>query len=143
MKDSGVSPRLAERYYNARFLEFIKRFVPVDRHEKLFPKECRTCGRTYVSLSHFLGGTEPKGHTLDDEAEVMGQPFTMTYRHCGCGNTLVLTLTEETYPLLTEMWVMLAAEAEKSRKPLSVVVTEFVDQWEHYMLTHTNSSKNG
>lgn len=139
MKTTGMSTETTDGRYNPRFLEFIEKFVPVDTHEKLFPKECRTCGRTYVSLSHYLWGTVAKGHTLDDAEEVMGMPYTMTYRHCTCGNTLVLTFTAETYPVLTEMWAMLAEEAKGSGKPLIDIVADFVDQWERYLVNHTDS----
>ena len=133
MEHRVISPEISDDRFNPRFLKFIKLFVPIDTHEKLFPKECRTCGRTYASLSEYLLRTVGKGHTLDDAEEVMGKPFTMTYRHCTCGNTLVLTFTAETYPMLGELWSMLAEEAEASSKPLNEVVTDFVNQWERYM----------
>jgi len=133
MEHRVVSTEISDNRFNPRFLEFIKLFVPIDTHEKLFPKECRTCGRTYTSLSEYLFRTVAKGHTLDNAEEVMGKPFTMTYRHCTCGNTLVLTFTAETYPVLGELWSMLVEEAEASGKALTEVVTDFVEQWERYM----------
>lgn len=136
MEDLLISPETSNRHYNPRFLEFLKLFLPVDTHEKLFPKGCRTCGRTFLSLSHYLGSTVGKGHTLDDAEEVMGKPYTMTYRHCTCGNTLVLTFTLETYPLLGRLWSMLRSEAEVSKRPLKEVVSDFVEQWERYLTTH-------
>ncbi|MFH1112601.1 MAG: hypothetical protein V1792_01645 [Pseudomonadota bacterium] len=132
MEDRVVLPEISTDGFNPRFLEFIRLFIPIDTHEKLFPKECRTCGRTFSSLSEYLLRTVGKGHTLDDAEEVMGTPFTMTYRHCSCGNTLVLTFTAETYPLLGELWAMLTKEAERAGKPLTVVTTDFVGQWERY-----------
>ncbi len=129
-------PEISDNRFNPRFLEYIKLFVPIDTHEKLFPKECRTCGRTYTSLSEYLFKTVAKGHTLDNAEEVMGKPFTMTYRHCTCGNTLVLTFTAETYPVLGKLWLMLAEEAQVAGRPLNDVVADFVDQWERYMTAH-------
>ncbi|MDQ7784037.1 MAG: hypothetical protein RDU20_14230 [Desulfomonilaceae bacterium] len=136
MKSRVVSREISDNRFNPRFLKFIELFVPIDTHEKLFPKECRTCGRTYGSLSEYLLRTVAKGHTLDNAEEVMGEPFTMTYRHCACGNTLVLTFTAETYPVLGELWSMLGEEARSAGKPLNEAVMDFVDQWERYMLAH-------
>jgi hypothetical protein len=139
MEDLVISPKTSNEYYNPRFLEFLELFVSADTHEKLFPKDCRTCGKTFQSLSHYLDSTVGKGHTLDDAEEVMGMPYTMTYRHCTCGNTLVLTFTAETYPMLGRLWTMLRAEAKVSKRPLNDVISEFVEQWERYMTTHMKS----
>jgi len=121
--------------YNGRFLEFIKRLVLIDKSEKLFPKQCRTCGTSFLSLSEYLSATVPKGHSWQDCEEVMGKPFTMMYRHCTCGNTLVLTLTEKTFPTLRDLWSMLRDEAEKSGRPLDEVVGEFSEQCDNYMFS--------
>ncbi len=139
MEDRVVLPKISEDHFNPKFLEFIRLFIPIDSHEKLFPKECRTCGRIYSNLSEYLLRTVGKGHSLDNAEEVMGEPFTMTYRHCSCGNTLVLTFTAETYPVLGELWVMLTEEVEGSGKPLTEVVTDFVDQWERYTTAYSDA----
>jgi hypothetical protein len=125
-----------EERYDTRFLEFIKLLVLIDKNEQLFPKQCRTCGTFFDSLSDYLCATVPKAHSWQDCEEVMGKPFTMMYRHCTCGNTLVLTLTEATFPRLPELWSMLRDEAEKSGRPLDEVVKEFSEQCDNYMFTH-------
>lgn len=125
-----------KRGYNPVFLEFFTALAAIDNHGKLFPKQCRTCGRTFRSLARYLQGTVAKAHSLEDCEETMGKPYTMTYRHCSCGNTLVLTFTEETYPLLRELWQALRAEADGSDRPLTDVLKSFSNQWESYMLAH-------
>lgn len=121
--------------YNPRFLKFIELLGLINRHEKLFPKGCRTCGTVFSSLSEYIVSTIPKGQSLDDCEAVMDQPWTMMYRHCSCGNTLVLTFTEETFPMIGELWAMLRREAEGRDKPLKEVVLDFVTQWERYVMS--------
>ncbi|MBI4965525.1 MAG: hypothetical protein HY913_19770 [Desulfomonile tiedjei] len=138
MEIGAVSPcgEETEEAYNGCFLEFIKRLVLINKNEKLFPKQCRTCGTSFPSLADYLCATVPKAHSWQDCEEVMGKPFTMLYRHCTCGNTLVLTLTEETFPMLRELWSMLRNEAEKNGRPLDQVVGEFSEQCDNYMFNH-------
>jgi len=131
----GSTEEIEERY-NGRFLEFIKLLVLVNKNEQLFPKQCRTCGTSFDSLSEYLCATIPKAHSWQDCEEVMGKPFTMMYRHCTCGNTLVLTLTEATFPRLRELWSMLRDEAEKNGRHLDEVAKEFSEQCDNYMFTH-------
>jgi len=137
MEHSAVTscPEEIKTEYNGRFLEFIKRLVVIDKSEELFPKQCRTCGASFLSFSDYLSATVPKGHSWQDCEEVMGKPFTMMYRHCACGNTLVLTLTDQTFPALRELWSMLRDEAEKSGRPLDEVVGEFSEQCDNYMFS--------
>jgi hypothetical protein len=141
MEQSAVtgSAEETEESYDGRFLEFIKQLVLIDKSEQLFPKQCRTCGTSFDSLSEYLCATVPKAHSWQDCEEVMGKPFTMMYRHCTCGNTLVLTLTEATFPLLRELWSMLRDEAEKRGRPLDEVVGEFSEQCDSYMFSHVFS----
>lgn len=129
--------------YNEQFLKFIKLLAQMDRNEKLFPKPCRACGTTFDSFAEYLSATVPKGHTWEDCEEVMKKPFTMLYRHCTCGNTLVLSLTEETFPMLREFWAMLHAEAEKSQRPLKDVVKEFSEQCDQYMFDNLFTGEGG
>jgi hypothetical protein len=72
--------------------------------------------------------------------EVMGRPFTMMYRHCPCGNTLILTFTEEILPALDEFWGMLRREAERAGLPLRQVVGEFSGQCDRYIISRLWSS---
>jgi hypothetical protein len=124
--------------HDERFLEFLRRLAEIGKDDKLFPKGCRTCGKTYLSFPQYLCATTPKGHSLEDESEVMNRPFTMIYRHCTCGNTLVLTLTQETFPLLDEMWAMLKQVAEERNQPLRQVVSQFVEECVDYILLRDN-----
>ena len=130
-----------ENRYNPRFLKFLQAFAAIDNDEKLFPKTCRTCGRTFPSLSAYLQGTVAKGHSLEDCEDTMRMPYTMTYRHCSCGNTLVLTFTADTYPLLRDLWVALREEAARDGKALNEVVADFSAQWERYILTHGSTKE--
>jgi hypothetical protein len=130
------STEQTEERYNERFLEFVKLLVLIDKNEQLFPKQCRTCGTSFDSLSDYLCATVPKAHSWQDCEEVMGKPFTMMYRHCTCGNTLVLTLTEATFSRLHELWSMLREEAEKNGRSLNEVAQEFSEQCDNYMFTH-------
>jgi hypothetical protein len=124
--------------YDERFLEFIKLVAAIGKDEKLFPKDCRTCGTKYDSFPQYLCATTPKGHTLEDGSDVMNRPFTMVYRHCPCGNTLVLTLTQETFPVLDQMWAMLKLVAEERDQTLQEVVSQFVEECEDYILFRDN-----
>ncbi len=117
-----------------RFSEFIQLFYMLGKHEKLFPKICRTCGTEYHSFSEFLQGTRPLAHGLQDASEVMHTPYTLQYRNCTCGSTLVLSLTAETYPELDEFWNMLQEEAACTGQSLSEVVLEFREQCNRYIL---------
>ncbi len=124
--------------YDKRFLEFIRLLAEIGKDDKLFPKDCRTCGTQYHSFPQYLCGTTPKGHSFEDGSEVMHRPFTMIYRHCPCGNTLVLTLTRETFPLLDEMWAMLKQVAQDRGQSLQQVVSQFVEECVDYILLRDN-----
>jgi hypothetical protein len=124
--------------YDERFLEFIKLLAAIGKDEMLFPKDCRTCGKKYDSFPQYLCATTPRGHTLEDCSDVMDRPFTMVYRHCTCGNTLVLTLTQETFPMLDQMWDMLKHVAEERDQTLQDVVSQFVEEFTDYILFRDN-----
>jgi len=116
-------------------MEFIKLFGLIDANPKLFPKGCRACGKIYASLSEYIILTLPKGQSLDDGEQVMGRQWTMMYRHCTCGNTLVVTFTDETFPMIGKLWSMLRTEAQERGTPLKEVVLDFVKQWEKYAMS--------
>ncbi|MBM3298821.1 MAG: hypothetical protein FJY85_02560 [Deltaproteobacteria bacterium] len=144
MENRIVSPQESvEIRYNPRFGRFLKLFLTINTHEKLFPKECRTCGRKFTSLTNYLWSTVAKGHCLEDAEPVMRRPYTMSYRHCACGNTLILTLTEEIYPSLRDLWTVLRQEAERTGRPLNDVVSEFADQWQLFMVRRGRVSGPG
>ncbi len=131
------NPTLLQRThgeYDERFLEFIKLLAAIERNHGLFPKDCRTCGRKFVSFSEYFWATTCKGHGLEDCSDVMLRPFTMIYRHCPCGNTLVVTLTRETFPMLDNLWAMLQRVAAERQEPLQTVVSQFVEKCSDYIL---------
>lgn len=115
---------------NPRFSEYIALFQSINDTDLLFPKPCRACGRKFESISDYLCYTSPKGHSMEDASSVMQMQFTMMYRHCACGNTLVLTFTEAIFPQLENLWSMLQQEAESTGKSLQDVVLAFMRQWE-------------
>ncbi len=127
----------AEKEYcvNSFFRRTIDLFDAVDHHEKLFPKVCKTCGKTFPDLSTYINETKPKGHTMDDCSEVMGKQFTMLYRHCLCGNTLVLTFTEDIFPLLAVFWSTMEEEARSCGMTLKDFTAEFMGKWEALILS--------
>ena len=115
------------------FAQLMELFALIGSDEKLFPKPCRTCGKSYESFADFVTGTVAKGHCLEDCSEVMGKPFTMMYRHCECGNTLVLSLTDEVFPHLKHFWDTMMQEAEERGIPLRSVVLEFANSCESHL----------
>lgn len=127
---------------NRQFLACIELLKEIDA-QKLFPKQCRTCGATFESLSEYLCYTVPKGHSFDDCSDVFGRPYTMVYRHCKCSNTLVLSLTEETFPHLNLFWKKLNESAQNLNRPLKEVVEDFVQECDGYLLSRDNPCEGG
>ncbi len=125
------------REINGRFLEFMKLFGRVDAVAGLFPRECRVCRTMFASVEEYCGATSPKGHCFEDCRSFNATPVMMLYRHCTCGNTLVLTLTEEEFPGLDSFWQMLQDEAEESGRSVKEVAADFADQCDRYMLRPT------
>jgi hypothetical protein len=128
--------------YNPRFIEFFRLLAEIhatDSTANLFPKRCRVCTKEFQGMSEYLCGTTPKGHVFEDCKDVMKKPFTMVYRHCTCGNTLVLTLTDKNFQALDRMWSMLADEAAASSLPLESVVREFSRQCDRFVLREDDS----
>jgi hypothetical protein len=134
MDESATIVEEHEPRYHPVFLEFFHLLLHIDKSDQLFPKPCRVCGTSFTSLAEYLSSTVPKGHTWEDCEEVMGKPFTMLYRHCTCGNTLVLTLTDKTFSQLRDLWHMLRGEAESSGRPIQEVVHDFAEQCDDFML---------
>lgn len=130
---SSTSREQSERR-NKRFLEFIKLFHMIGKDDRLFPKTCSTCGAEYHSFSEFLQGTHPLGHGLEDVQSVMHAPYTMQYRNCACGTTLVLSLTADIYPELDRFWNMLQQEADETGQSLREVVADYREQCNRYIL---------
>jgi hypothetical protein len=128
------SRRNDESECNEQFREFITLLSTIQNHSKLFPKQCRTCNSSFNSLSDYICGTKPKGHSLEDCSEVMKKPYTMIYRHCRCGNTLVLTITDAIFPRLQDFWTMIQHEAEVSGREMKEIIAEFAEEWEMSLL---------
>ena len=130
------------QHVSSPFLEFLRLFAEIHSvgdMTKIFPKTCRVCGHQFDSFKILIRDTEPKGHVFEDCEEVMNRPYTMVYRHCPCSNTLVVTLTAETFPPLVRFWPMLRQEAERSGKSLTAVVRDFSTQCDRYVLDRDGS----
>jgi hypothetical protein len=131
LMETGPESKEPDNPRKQLFDAFIEHFYSVNSHEGVFPKKCRTCGKEYESLHHYICDTEAKAQTMEDVGEIMGKSFTMVYRNCSCGNTLVVTITEEIMPQITEFWDSLKLEAEISGHSLKHIVTSFVEEWEN------------
>jgi hypothetical protein len=127
--------------YNENFLEYIKLFVETNAVAMLFPRECRVCGTTFADLVEYCCATSPRAHCFEDCRGLGAAPFMMLYRHCTCGNTLVLSITEKAFPWLNTFWEMLQEEAEESKRSLKAVVADFAKQFETYLLSLNSSGK--
>jgi hypothetical protein len=134
--DRGTGSR-----YSESFLAYMRLFSELGKSQKLFPKQCAACKRKFDSLSDYIGSTAPRRHTMEDCRSVMGRPFTMIYRQCGCGNTLVVNITEEIADFLDSFWEMLALTAHNLNMPLIEVVADFVSQWELYVRDQDDSCR--
>ncbi|MCA1960052.1 MAG: hypothetical protein LDL33_04575 [Desulfomonile sp.] len=119
---------------SARLLAFIRAFAAIDAHAALFPKECRTCGRVFQSFADYLRETKPKGHVLEDCSDVMRKTYTMMYRHCPCGNTLVLSVTGEIMPELEDFWTAVREEAETEERSIREVVKAFSEVCDDFII---------
>jgi hypothetical protein len=139
----GASRLPTDNDYNERFLDFFRLFAEIDEVESLFPKECRVCRTTFAGMAEYCCATHPKGHCFEDCRGMNAAPFMMVYRHCPCGNTLVLTLTEKAFPSLNAFWEMLHHEAEESGRSLKEVVADFADQCDCYLLSLNNPCAKG
>ena len=117
-----------------RILDLMDHFVAIEDDAQLFPKECRTCREEFQSFSEFFRQTSPKEHVFEDCSKTMKRPYTMIYRHCTCGNTLVLVLTEKTFPQLNELWSLIRDVSEETGIPLSTLVEKFARELERYVM---------
>jgi uncharacterized C2H2 Zn-finger protein len=122
-----------ERELDPRLLKFCRALGELKDSERLFPKKCKTCSQQFRDLGEYVRKTVPKAHVFEDCSETMGRPFTMMYRHCSCGNTLVMTLTDELLGELEEMWQTLRKIAGESGEPLNTVVAEFSSQCDKHL----------
>lgn len=116
-------------------LAFIRVFAAIDTDPKVFPKNCRTCGRVFRGFADYVRETTRKGHVLEDCSDVMGRAYTMIYRHCPCGNTLVLTVTDEVVPELDDFWAAVNEESEKTGKAVREVLAEFIEACDDFIIS--------
>lgn len=126
---------------NPIFFKYIKLLAQLNKSGKIPPKECRACGKIYCDLDQYIWDTEAKAQTMEDAGGVMSKAFTMLYRNCSCGNTLVLTLTGEIFPEISDFWNMIRTEAHNRQSPLREVVLIFMHDWEDYIDRHHVGSK--
>jgi hypothetical protein len=120
--------------FDRYFQEFIEAFKRFNSNGALFPKLCRVCDRSFNSYAEYVELTVPKGHVFEDGSETMGSPWTMLYRHCVCGNTLVLTLTDESFPELEQFWEKMRLLADTSGKPLKEIVSLFREECDGHIM---------
>jgi hypothetical protein len=87
--------------------------------ERLFPKKCPNCQRSFVTLREYVLATKPLGATLSYDAEAgdwnPAEPVgTTAMANCPCGTTL--TLTSDGISLM-KMWRLLNwARVERKRR---------------------------
>ncbi|MGO8881934.1 MAG: hypothetical protein ACLPVO_12380 [Desulfomonilaceae bacterium] len=136
--EEETESRVAERTREMVFKDFIQQFSLINNDKDLFPKKCRTCGKKYESLYHYIYDTEAKAQSMEDAGEIMGKSFTMIYRNCSCGNTLVVSVTDEILPSIKDFWKAVRRLAYKSNMPVKEIVTSFVDEWERQIRNHFN-----
>jgi hypothetical protein len=125
--------------YNERFLEFIKLFGQIGSDSRIFPKTCHTCGTVFRSFPEYIHKTSPTAHCLEEYGTAMDANFTMQYRNCQCGSTLIIAFTKKTYPLLDRFWEMIGKESKVTGKPVREVVTEFREQCNRYVVEQDES----
>lgn len=95
----------------------------------------------YCDLHQYIWDTEAKAQTIEDAGEVMGKAFTMLYRNCSCGNTLVLTLTSDNFPQIVDFWIMIRKEAESKNASVKETVLNFMHEWERSLKRNHPSLK--
>ncbi len=136
--EEETEPRVPERTREMVFKDFIQQFSLINNDKDLFPKKCRTCGKKYESLYHYIYDTEAKAQSMEDAGEIMGKSFTMIYRNCSCGNTLVVSVTDEILPSIKDFWKAVRRLSYKSNMPVKEIVTSFIDEWESQIRNHFN-----
>jgi hypothetical protein len=120
--------------FTDEFMWYIRRFATLGSEDNLFPKECRVCGKTFGNFSQYCRKTLPKGKGFEEFRSRSGdRHFTMLYRHCVCGNTLALIITEETLPGLDSFWEMVQGRAQGSDCTVEEVLADFMDQLDQFV----------
>ena len=98
--------------------------------EKLFPKDCASCGRSYSSIKEYLMNTvhlgQPRSYDADMQDWQPNSPLgTFSFSQCKCGNTITLSSsrvvdTETMWQLLS--WVK--KEAQRREIPINELLNE-------------------
>lgn len=119
--------------YTPRLLKFVKLFAAFGQDQKVFPKRCKNCGRTYRTFSEYMKATTPLDQSLENYESIQNTPYTIQYRNCSCGSTLALAFTEENFPMIREFWAALYEEARETGNSLRDVINRFRDECNQYM----------
>lgn len=111
--------------------------------ERLFPRSCPRCGRSYASLRDFIEGTTRVGHPRSYDAEVGDwmptEPLgTMTVSNCSCGTTLALSTQGMPLPELHAGMHWLKTESQRRQKPPEEVLACLRDNIRQQVLTEGN-----
>ena len=91
--------------------------INYEHYAGLFPKTCRSCGRTFATLREYILSTKPVGATISYDAELGDWQTTdplgaAALANCPCGSTLALTTEGIPLPVIQEMleWIRVQAE---------------------------------
>lgn len=134
MANPGIGTDAPPLVRASQLTSFIRAFAAINTDPKLFPKECRTCNRVFRTFAEYLRETIPKGHVLEDCSDVMSRTYTMVYRHCPCGNTLVLSVTGEVMPELDDFWAAVKDESEQTGKTVREIVMAFTEACDDFII---------
>lgn len=113
--------------------------------EKLFPKDCASCGRRFNTMKEYLENTvhvgQPRSYDADEQDWQPKNPLgTFSFADCKCGNTLVLGSTNV---VDTEtMWQLLAwvkKEADKRAISINEVLNDLRAKMNAQVLKHQES----
>jgi hypothetical protein len=118
-----MRPLFCDERTGARMLSDQEVIAIVRIHvESKFPKQCRTCGRTYVSLADYLARTTHLGTpmTADDPFDATSERLigTVSYANCPCGSTLAINSSG--LDLLTMRQLLEWAGASVVRRGISI-----------------------
>ena len=98
--------------------------------ERLFPRNCPSCGRRFISMKEYLENTvhlgQPRSYDADMQDWQPNSPLgTFSFSQCKCGNTITLSSsrvvdTETMWQLLS--WVK--KEAQRRDIPINELLNE-------------------
>ena len=83
----------------------------------LFPKTCRTCGRSYATLRDYVLTTSPNGPVIPYDLELAELQATdpigsVALAKCSCGSTMALTTQGQPLPQVQETldWIRMESK---------------------------------